>query len=187
MPRLTTQQCHQAIAAAGPSVKKIADGGGLYLFVKNGRAYWTWQFRNGDGWSSKGFGAFPSVTPKAAREAAEAYRVALRSGTVITAVKPRQARSVAAGKSFAEALEEWLITNPRGVKIQGYQGAAHSHQTSLASLDVAQITQADVISCARQRNASTTRIQARMARGLFLARQDERLAQGGSSEPGTLR
>ena len=75
------QQCHQAIAAAGPSVKKIADGGGLYLFVKNGRAYWTWQFRNGDRWSSQGFGAFPSVTPKAAREAAEAYRVALRSGT----------------------------------------------------------------------------------------------------------
>jgi integrase len=150
MARLTTQQCHQSIAAAGPSVKKIADGGGLYLFVKNGRAYWTWQFRNGDGWSSKGFGAFPSVTPKAAREAAEAYRVALRSGTVMApAVKPRQARAAVTGKTFAEVVPQWLGARGNAWKPKGIaerRGMVQGdHALSLATMDIAQITQADVL------------------------------------------
>jgi integrase len=147
MPRLTTQQCHEAIAKAGSAIKKIADGGGLYLFVKNGRAFWTWQFRNGASWSSKGFGPFPAVTPKAAREAAESYRVALRSGTAVMSPipTPHQARSVAAGKPFPEALEEWLAANPRGLALKGVKERRILTQTSLASLDVAKITQADVL------------------------------------------
>jgi len=150
MARLTTQQCHQAIAAAGPSVKKIADGGGLYLFVKNGRAYWTWQFRNGDGWSSKGFGAFPTVSPKAAREAAEAYRVALRSGTVMTpAVKRRQARAAVVGKTFAAAVADWLAARGNAWKPKGAaerRGMAQGdHALSFATMDIATITQTDVL------------------------------------------
>jgi integrase len=143
MPRLTTQQCHQGIANAGPAVKKIADGGGLYLFVKNGRAYWTYQFRNGDHWSSKGFGPFPATTPKMAREAAEAYRVALRSGAVSETT--RKAVRSATSKSFAEVVPEWLAANPDAWAVKSRKARAGLASLSLASLDVATITQADVL------------------------------------------
>jgi integrase len=147
MARLTTQQCHQAIAKAGPSVKKIADGGGLYLFVKNGRAYWTWQFRNGASWSSKGFGPFPAVTPKAAREAAESYRVALRSGTAVMSPIPMPRNQVLSitGKPFPEALEEWFAAYPNRWAAKGVRERRALAKTSLATMDVATITQADVI------------------------------------------
>ena len=63
MARLTTAECEKLVQS--DVLRKVPDGGGLYLFIKGkGRAYWSAQFRNGASWSSKGFGAFPDVTPK---------------------------------------------------------------------------------------------------------------------------
>jgi len=113
MPRLhgalSIRDCQEAIASHPSGVRKVADGGGLYLFVQNGRATWTWQFRTASGWSSKGFGRFPDVSPAMAREACEAYRVALRNGTApVTERMPRRAIAVAAGESFGKAARGWL-------------------------------------------------------------------------------
>ena len=91
---LTVLDCNKAIAETGSGIRKVADGHGLYLFVKNGKASWTWQFRTDSGWSSKGFGRFPDVTPKAARDAVGDYKAALRNGTAMVPVRmPRQPRA----------------------------------------------------------------------------------------------
>lgn len=107
---LSVLDCQRHIATAGASaIKKVADGHGLYLFIKNGRASWTYQFRTGTGYSSKGFGGFPDVTPKQAREACEAHKVALRNGTApAPAIIARKPAPVVAGKPFTEAVAEWL-------------------------------------------------------------------------------
>ena len=145
MPRLTTQQCHEAIANAGLAVKKIPDGGGLYLFVKGGRAFWTYQFRNGSGWTSKGFGPFPAVTPKAAREAAKSYRVALRSGTAATPTPHHIRPTAVTGKTFTQTLEAWLAANAGQWAIKSVEARRGLGKLSLASLDIGKIIQADVL------------------------------------------
>ena len=107
MARLTTAECEKLVQS--DVLRKVPDGGGLYLFVKGrGRAYWTAQFRNGTSWSSRGFGSFPDVTPKMARVAFETWRVERRAGVTAPAGKPRRDSAVAAGKSFADAVTGWL-------------------------------------------------------------------------------
>jgi integrase len=106
---LTLADCQKAITETPDGVRKVPDGHGLFLFIKNGRASWTYQHRSGDGWTSKGLGPFPAVTPKQAREAAEAYRVALRSGAVTLAPRaPRADSGKLAGVPYARAVSEWL-------------------------------------------------------------------------------
>src|SRR5271163_865520 len=100
MARLTTAECEKLVQS--DVLRKVPDGGGLYLFIKGkGRAYWSAQFRNGASWSSKGFGAFPTVTPKAARVAFETWKVERRAGVTGPAGKPRRDSAVDAGKAFA--------------------------------------------------------------------------------------
>lgn len=106
---LTVLDCNKAIAETGSGIRKVADGHGLYLFVKNGKASWTWQFRTDSGWSSKGFGRFPDVTPKAARDAVGDYKAALRNGTAMVPVRmPRQPRAEFTGYAFKDAVQGWV-------------------------------------------------------------------------------
>jgi integrase len=106
--RLTTAECQKLVQT--DALRKVPDGGGLYLFVKGrGRAYWTAQFRNGTSWSSRGFGSFPDVTPKMARDAFETWKVVeRRAGVTAPAGKPRADSAAGAGKSFADAVQGWL-------------------------------------------------------------------------------
>ena len=104
MARLTTAECEKLVQS--DVLRKVPDGGGLYLFIKGkGRAYWSAQFRNGASWSSKGFGSFPEVTPKAARVAYETWRVERRSTGSSTVRKPRHDSGAPAGKGFADAVQ----------------------------------------------------------------------------------
>ena len=137
MARLTTAECNKLVQDG--TLRKIPDGGGLYLFVQGeGRAYWTYQYRDASrlsksgkpAFTSKGLGSFPDTTPKQAREALEAYRVSLRSGTALTAPgAPRQARAVAAGKSFTEALDAWLAANETTWAVKGVEARAGPSET----------------------------------------------------------
>jgi len=106
--RLTTAECEKLVQS--DALRKVPDGGGLYLFIKGrGRAYWTAQFRNGTSWSSKGFGSFPEVTPKQARDAYETWKVVeRRAGVTARAGKPRHDSGAPAGKGFADAVQGWL-------------------------------------------------------------------------------
>lgn len=118
---LSVLDCQKAIADAGASaIKKVADGHGLYLFVKNGRAFWTLQFRKGDSWSSRGFGSFPDVTPKQAREKVADYKHDLKNGTApasaVVIRMPRKAAAAGAGKPFKEAVAAWLAVASKGKK-----------------------------------------------------------------------
>ncbi len=152
MPRLTTADCNKLIQSTD-KLRKIADGGGLYLFIKGkGRAYWSYQYRdrtrlskNGKpAFTSHGLGSFPDVTPKMAREALEAYRVSLRSGTALTPTA-RQARPAPVGKTFTDALEMWLSANQNTWAAKGVAARRGLAKLSLATHDIAAITQADVL------------------------------------------
>ena len=108
MARLTTAECQKLVQS--DALRKVPDGGGLYLFIKGkGRAYWTAQFRNGTSWSSKGFGSFPDVTPKMARDAFDTWKVVeRRAGVMALAESPALTQAAGAGKSFADAVQGWL-------------------------------------------------------------------------------
>ena len=151
MAKLTTAECNKLVQDG--TLRKIPDGGGLYLFIQGtGRAYWTYQYRDASrlsksgkaAFTSRGLGSFPDVTPKMAREALEAYRVSLRSGTALTPTA-RQARPVAVGKLFTEALEAWLAANENTWATKGVAARRGLATLSLANLDIAAITQADVL------------------------------------------
>jgi integrase len=117
---LSVLDCQKHIAAplvstktgAPITIRKVPDGHGLFLIIRDGeprRAFWTYQFRTGTGFSSKGFGPFPDVTPKQAREKVEEYKVALRNGTApAPVIAPRAAVPVTAGKPFPEVVTAWL-------------------------------------------------------------------------------
>lgn len=109
MARLTTAECEKLVQS--DVLRKVPDGGGLYLFIKGrGRAYWTAQFRNGTSWSSKGFGSFPDVTPKQARDAYETWKVERRAGASATGSRSTRRHDSArvVGKPFADAVQGWL-------------------------------------------------------------------------------
>jgi integrase len=117
---LSVLDCQRHIAAplvskktgAPITIRKVPDGNGLFLIIRDGeprRAFWTYQHRSATGWTSKGFGGFPDVTPKQAREALEKHKVELRNGTAAAPIiVPRKAVAPVAGKPFPEVVAEWL-------------------------------------------------------------------------------
>ena len=128
MTRLTTAECEKLVQS--DVLRKVPDGGGLYLFIKGkGRAYWSAQFRNGASWSSKGFGSFPDVTPKAARVAYETWRVERRSTGSSTVRKPRHVSGAPAGKGFADAVQGWL-----GWKSADWRATSRTYAQASAAL-----------------------------------------------------
>ncbi len=128
MARLTTAECEKLVRS--DVLRKVPDGGGLYLFIKGkGHAYWSAQFRNGASWSSKGFGSFPTVTPKAARVAFETWKVERRSTGSSTVRKPRHDLGGPAGKGFADAVQGWL-----GWKSADWRATSRTYAQASAAL-----------------------------------------------------
>jgi integrase len=85
--------------------QKIAAGHNLYLLVRNRKAFWVHQFRDGNVIRSHGLGPASgenAVTPAAARRAREAFMADKRRGV---AVIPRRA---AKGEAFGTAAASYL-------------------------------------------------------------------------------
>lgn len=100
----------------GPSVRKVADGGGLVLVVKpNGSKLWQFRYRvpstkPGRRWEERtaSFGAWPEVSLREARERRDDARRLLRDGGDPVQAK-RAALEAAAGKdTFRVVALEWL-------------------------------------------------------------------------------
>ena len=68
-------------AKPGPKDYKLADAGGLYLFVTSkGHRSWRWKYRIEGKEKRLVLGAYPEVSLKAAREARDAARSLLKEG-----------------------------------------------------------------------------------------------------------
>src|SRR5260221_12470476 len=81
---LRTDQVADAIkdSVGNTKSKRTPDGNSLYLITRNGRGYWTYQWREGNASRTKLLGSAADMSPNQARRAREEFAVARRSGIV---------------------------------------------------------------------------------------------------------
>lgn len=93
------------------SAYKLADAGGLYLFVTTkGAKSWRFKYRFAGKEKLLTFGLFPEVTLSEARDRRDAARAVIRAGKdpAVEAVKSKQAAIAAAGATFKAVAEDWM-------------------------------------------------------------------------------
>ena len=120
-------------------------GDSLYLTVCGPKSA-RWEFRMRFGKTLKSFWLGSAIGPGAlslTQARAERARIWLENRRNIAA--PHQGRSVAAGKSFAEVVPEWLTANADTWQPKGIAARRGLTSLSLAKMDIAKITQADVL------------------------------------------
>lgn len=91
----------KAAIASGRN-QKLADGRSLYLYVKNGRGYWTHQFQMDGVTRSKCLGPVHALTLAQARRARDSFAVARREGRLPAAALARK------GEAFGTAAAAYL-------------------------------------------------------------------------------
>lgn len=119
MPRLRPDQVTAAIkSSVGKPMRKISDGHSLYLITRNGRGYWSYQWRDGSTFRTKLLGSAADVSPAQARRAREEAAVARRSARVdrrgavnraAHALIPHGSAVPATGEAAGELLSDLLI------------------------------------------------------------------------------
>jgi integrase len=146
---------HEVAAAIKSGVnQKIPDGNNLYLLVRNGRGFWTYQFRDGPTIRSKGLGSAATVTPAQARRAREAFAVARRKGpkssaalTAPVVAAPLSAAVAVTGKTFGEAVHEFIADRAAAWKGGAEGGEAQAYRRTLlgATLESLPVAAVDTV------------------------------------------
>jgi len=116
---------------------KISDGQSLYLITRNGRGYWSYNFRDGASYRTKLLGSAADVSPSQARQAREKMAVERRNGRTVErrGAAIRRANpgpATASGKLFGEVVTEFL------------DGAAVNWRRTLTRNGLATVPVADV-------------------------------------------
>jgi len=99
----------KAIQAAKPRARpyKLADGEGLTMLVNpNGSKLWRFRYRHEGREKMLGFGSYPDMSAKLAREKRDKARKQLAEG--LDPSGARQAEKVARGNTFEAVAREWL-------------------------------------------------------------------------------
>lgn len=103
--KLTDTQCRSAVCTTG-TVRKLADGGGLYLWITpDGARRWRYRFFVGKKEKLLSCGTYPDTTLKDARAAAAKLREQDDPGAARQAVKV--AKTVAASNDFETVARAW--------------------------------------------------------------------------------
>ena len=134
---------------------RYGDGGGLYLYIApGGTKSWVLRVREDGRRTDKGLGGYPAVSLTEARKAAEAYRVALRSGQQPrpTHPKARQRRAEARSLTVAEAARRVHEAKVRGGRLASPKHSRNWLQVlerhafpAIGDMPVAQVTKRDVV------------------------------------------
>ncbi len=106
---LTDAKCRNA-TSGDKSIRKLADGGGLYLWVyADGRKYWRLRYWLGGKEKSLSLGVYPATNLKDARKKREAERRRLDTNLDPSAERraAKVRRKVAAENSFEAVAREW--------------------------------------------------------------------------------
>lgn len=109
-------------ARPGPKVRKLSDGGGLYLEVKpNGTKTWRFRFERQGRERVLTFGRYPEMGLKVAREKAQVARAQADSGfLVLPPVAPQETAAPAPPRdTFEEIAREWH-TRQSGIWVDGH-------------------------------------------------------------------
>jgi Phage integrase central domain/Arm DNA-binding domain len=121
MPRLKDEDVRQHIrkSLATSKMGKISDGNSLFLIARNGRGWWTYNWRDGTSARTKVLGPAPEMSPAKARQAREALAVERRSGLVSErrGIANRLAHPVAkkiTSPSFGEVVADYLMDKAPG-------------------------------------------------------------------------
>ena len=140
--RLRPDDVTKAIKASigNPKMTKISDGQSLYLITRNGRGYWSYNWREGASFRTKLLGIAPEVSPARARIIREELaterrngRTPQRRGAAVRRAKPSPAGT--AGKLFGEVVTEYLegywLPGKAGAEPAWMPGAAESWRGGL--------------------------------------------------------
>jgi hypothetical protein len=95
----------------GASIRKMHDGGGLYLWAyPDGKLYWRLRYWQNGTEKSLSLGVFPHVKLKDARAKRDAMQKQLQNGIDPSAVRKaeKRTRKLAAENSFEAVALEWL-------------------------------------------------------------------------------
>lgn len=106
---LTDVQCKNAVctSTAKYAVRKMADGGGLFLWITpDGAKRWRYRYFTGGKEGLLSVGVYPEVTLKDARAKAAELRKLADPGAARKAVK--QAEKVVVGTTFKAVATDWL-------------------------------------------------------------------------------
>jgi integrase len=139
----------QMNAKGRPKVIKHPAGHGLYLIARDGKGWWSYQFREGAKVKSKGLGSAAAVTPTQANKARETFSVIRRNPD---AVIPGVVLSTPAGLPFATVRDQFLAHNASLWSAKQRTTYANLLKTYAAPLDpipVGKITVAQVAGCLR--------------------------------------
>jgi integrase len=112
MAKLTATEVKQAKAA--DKLRKLTDGGGMYLQVHpNGARYWRYDYRYAGKRKTLALGVYPEVSLKEAREKHQEARSKIRQGIDPGEVRKveKLTRHLAAAESFEAVGREWFNRN----------------------------------------------------------------------------
>jgi integrase len=107
---LTNTACANATCSIETSVRKLHDGGGLYLWIfPNGKKYWRLRYRQGGKEKLVALGVYPRVSLKDARGKRDAVHKQLEAGQDPAAVRKAEKRTqqAASANSFEAVAREW--------------------------------------------------------------------------------
>jgi integrase len=107
---LTDYKCKNA-TSEGNTIRKLADAGGLYLWVyANGNKYWRLRYWLAGKEKSLSLGVYPKVTLKTARALRDAQRKCLDDGLDPSAERKAEKllKREAAANSFEAIAREWI-------------------------------------------------------------------------------
>src|ERR1700692_774904 len=123
---------HIKASVGNPKFKRTPDGNSLYLLTRNGRGYWSYQWREGNASRAKLLGSAADMSPNQARRAREEFAVGRRNGTAgeRRGIAKRMAhpapekRAGEAAKLFGEVVAEYLADKAPGWigGLEGKQG-----------------------------------------------------------------
>lgn len=96
----------------GVSIRKLADGGGLYLWVYNdGKKYWRFRYWNSGKENLLSLGVYPTVSLKDAREAAEVLRKKNANNLDPSADRKSEKinKKTSVENSFMSVADSWIV------------------------------------------------------------------------------
>ena len=147
MAQINVSDIVAELQAKHKPVARKSLGRGLFITVRGGSIKWEFQHRvPGQKYlRSIYLGSVADMGIRAARDAIPSKADRAAPVNSRAARTPRRAPQAVAGKPFADALREWLADPQTKYDAKGLQARGTLTKLSLAGLDIAAITQADVI------------------------------------------
>jgi integrase len=149
---LTAQQCEAAPLTHGNAIKKLSDGGGLFLQIDSRSKGWRLRYRFNGKDSLMSLGVYPTVSLEKARTLAKDARAKLERGESPADArrKERDDAWLQAAKTFGVVAAEYNASQLHtSAKTQERHRRLYGHARKLHSRTFAQIERPDILTVCR--------------------------------------